>query len=174
METTYALWIVPRGKMHQQIHSYVQLFSKQYGAPVFEPHITLHWPVKGTRTEAIAQAKEVASKLKPFTFTLTEVDYTEEFGRCLFLSTDRSAELLHANAVTREVCRATSNEEYAPHMSLTYGIFPPEIKEEMIRLIGKEHNLELDVPAIQLWDVGIQQKDAPLVQWRFVEEFPLR
>ncbi len=56
-----------------------------------------------------------------------------------------------------------------PHLSLMYGNFSPQIKENILLEIGKEIHLSFDVSSIHLVSINGEPKD-----WCIVEEFTIK
>ncbi len=60
----YSLWVVPRGTLGQQLQDeIVHLAGRHPPSPVFHPHVTVLWPLEGTREEVV-KVQELAAKVK--------------------------------------------------------------------------------------------------------------
>lgn len=38
---SYSIWLIPDGEVYKTVSSIIQNIAKEYGGPLFEPHITL-------------------------------------------------------------------------------------------------------------------------------------
>jgi 2'-5' RNA ligase len=89
--------------------------------------------------EVLVKTDTLAKKISPFSITLGEIDYSEEYFKALFIDVQRTPELMNANAVAREVFQEKRlDDEYKPHMSLLYANMPAHEKEVLIREVFRE------------------------------------
>ena len=136
-KSKYSLWIRPKGEAAAQLQSLINDLAKKYGAPVFEPHITLVGHIKADAkeiTEAKRKIDELAGKLEPFTVTLTEYGFMDEEHRCLYLLAE-SPRLAVAYEQAATLFPQVEHEHFRqmPHLSLLYGQYAPEVKREIIK-----------------------------------------
>lgn len=57
---------------------------------------------------------------------------------------------------------------YMPHLSLLYGNYPVEVKEEIIKQIGRDQTTQFDISSIHLI------KGGKVEEWRIIKEFPFQ
>lgn len=169
----YSLWLMPMGDTSLKLAHIISQLSKNYSAPSFEPHVTLLNKIIGSEEEIIKKTAQAASILAPYEILLTRVGYLDEYFKCLFINVEKTTEVMNANAKAREVFHEYiidrhTTAEYMPHLSLLYGNFSSQIKEEIIKKIGKEWNLTFETASIHLFSTEGDVKD-----WHKLKEFPL-
>lgn len=136
----YALWLMPSGEAYERFNRIVCRLSREWGGPLFEPHITLMGHLSGTEREIVSKAKTISQTTAPFEIEFTEIDYLEEYFRCLFIHVKKHGSLLGLRLKSEQVFNRLSGASLMPHLSLLYGHFPYEIKEEIIQEIGRCFN----------------------------------
>ena len=128
--TTYHLWLKPSGATYDGLAATIQELARELNAPVFEPHVTL-LSLEGTEREHVRRTKELARQLKPFLVILTGLSHQDEYFQCFFIDVERSAQVLKANALAKQVFQQ-AERAYAPHLSLLYGLYP-EMRKQSAR-----------------------------------------
>ena len=103
--------------------------------------MTLLGNLFGSEDEITLQALSVARQLKPFNIQLTHPDYEEGYSRCLFLRVRKTPAILKAQALAKRVFFRHDDPCYMPHLSLLYGFFPVEVKEQIVA--GLPTNLKM-------------------------------
>ena len=164
---------MPTGATFVKLAHIISQLSKDYSTPSFEPHITLLGGVIGSEEEIVKKTAQTASMLAPYEILLTQVDYLDEYFRCLFINVEKTSEVMNANAKAREVFHEyiTSKHpatEYMPHLSLLYGDISSQTKEAIVKKIGREWNLTFEAASIHLFLTKGDVKD-----WHKLKEFPL-
>jgi len=164
----YSLWFMPFGEIYDNLSNLIFQLSKEYSTPEFEPHITLIGEVIGLDDEIIKKTSQLANLIKPYSIQLTTVDYLDEYFKCLFIKAEKTDDLMEVNSKAREIFNRQEGSEYIPHLSLMYGNFPPEVREEIIKKMGKNFNLSFEIRSIHLFKTEGEVKD-----WYRVKEFIL-
>jgi len=88
----YALWFIPSDdEVYSLTSRYIAKLSGLYDLPRFEPHVTL---LDGIRKPEMDEMRSLVGSLKPFPIRLVrEVEYRDEYFRCLFLQAYKTDEL---------------------------------------------------------------------------------
>jgi len=173
-EKKYSLWLMLSGDVYNRLVNLISHLSEKYSAPNFEPHVTLLSQVVGTEKEITAKTSQLATLIKPYEIKLTDLNYLDEYFRCLFIKVEETEEVMNANTKAREIfgeniVNRHSDARYTPHLSLLYGNFSPQIKEEILKETGKEFNASFKVESICLFFT-----EGEINNWHKVKEFTLR
>jgi hypothetical protein len=127
-QTVIAYWLIPSEPAHSFFQGIIYDLARQYDAPVFEPHVTVH--VGADQTDAAAKAlRDVARDCKPVHVTALGVDQSEEFVKTLFVQFAMSGELRKINGII--VANDSLQYELKPHLSLLYKNLPAATRTEL-------------------------------------------
>ena len=146
--TTYHLWLKPSGATYDGLAATIQELARELNAPVFEPHVTL-LSLEGTEREHVRRTKELARQLKPFLVILTGLSHQDEYFQCFFIDVERSAQVLKANALAKQVFQQ-AERAYAPHLSLLYGLYPEMRKQTLVARLRSSVPASFEANAIHL------------------------
>lgn len=150
--TGYALWLMPGGQTYRHLARRILEFSRRHSTPRFEPHVTLFSGITLPEPEAISHAATLARRLAPFEVRLGEVDFTDEYFRCLFLCVLSADALLEAHKTACEVFGLRDQQPYTPHLSLMYGSLPLEVKKRIAA--GPSAHLSFQASRLHLYSVN--------------------
>lgn len=137
----YSIWIVPKGRLYEELLFEIKNISKKYGTEEFEPHLTLYGAFEAVCDEqVIKQTKNVFLKFKPFEVEVLDFGFTDQFYRCLFLRIEKTEELVELNRRVKQVFGGENPGEFMPHISLMYGEnIPQAIKDQIIKNIADKY-----------------------------------
>ena len=166
----YALWIIPEGKAYRELKQLIDLLSRMYSTPSFDPHTTVLGRVTGSGKELIAKAARLAGIIRPFAISLRRLEYLDEYFRCLFIKSDESKELINLHNKAKTIFGIKDKECYMPHISLMYGSLSPHLKEKIVSDIGKGFPDTFDIHRIHLVSASIETDPT---EWHSVKGFPL-
>ncbi len=175
-EGSYSMWIMPEGEVLDKFSELIIKISDEYQSPKYKPHVTLLGDLKGfTRAEVLSKAAELAESTEPFAITLKEVKYPasypnnhEAYYRSLYILAQRTEPLMKANVLARKLFGREGGPPYNPHLSIMYGKYSPETKEEIISKVGREFNVIFEVKNIYVWsDKGLPH------EWELIKKIPL-
>lgn len=129
----YSLWLMPAGESYWTLATLINNLSRQFGTPLFEPHVTLLGQLEGDREDVLAKASLLATRLRSFTVRLKAPSFQADYFRSLFFKIERDESLLAARRAAERVFNLPSGEKsYWPHLSLLYGHLPPRTKEQIL------------------------------------------
>lgn len=168
-EKRYSIWLMPSGDVYRRLSGIISRLSEGYSAPYFEPHVTLLGGLAGREEEILSKASQLAARISPYEIRLNKVDFLDEYFRCLFIRAKADEPVLSANLSARNAFNRQHDPTYMPHLSLMYGNFSPEIKEEIIAEIGDEFNLKFGARSIYLFSTGNKVEE-----WHKIKEFALK
>lgn len=164
----YTLWLVPTGKEYPRFSELIRKLAKEYGGPVFTPHVTLLGEIILPEAEVIKRIEQLVLNQKPFIVTLEEINYEDYFFRTLFVKAKKTDALLALNNRTKEIFQIHGTDSYMPHLSLLYGNYPLEVKEKIIKQIGKNQSSQFEIKSVHLIKGGEVDK------WVNIAEFPFK
>jgi 2'-5' RNA ligase len=166
----YSVWIVPPKDVYDRLAQLIARLSARHAAPLFEPHVTLLGSSTVSKDAALSRVSELAGLLKPFQVRLTEISYRDEYFRALFIGVEQTKEVMKANAKARSLFNLPPDVGYMPHLSLLYGDFPPDVKQDIMAEVGTNCGLAFEAHSIHL---VLASSGIPPETWRRIEEFPL-
>lgn len=173
---SYSLWLMPEGEVLDKFSQLIMKISSEYNSPGFKPHVTLLGDLTGlTEEEFLSKASSLAQSIEPFTITLKTVQYPasypdnhEAYYRSLYIVAERTEPLMKANESARKMFGREGGHPYNPHLSIIYGPFSAQTKEEIISKVGREFNVSFEVSNIYAWsDKGLPH------EWKLIKKIPL-
>ena len=147
----YSVWFIPEDEMYMKLNSTIRQLSRPYSTPEFEPHVTVIGTLTGEEQTLIAKLEDLAATMKPFQMKLMELDFLNEYFRCLFIRIEQSATVMGANTHARTVFDQSRSADYMPHLSLMYGDIDAGVKKAIIKTIGKDLRGAFPVNDIHLY-----------------------
>jgi 2'-5' RNA ligase len=165
----YSLWLMPEGKVRDRLTQILHHLSVRHEAPEFPPHVTLLGSCVGERDEMMRRSSLVAGALRPFTIRLGKLDFRDEYFRCLFLHAGPAKPLRNAHQVACRKFDRTPNPDFMPHLSLLYGNYALNVKEDARAELGRRLDVRFKVRSIHLY-----QTHRAVQNWRLVESFGLK
>ena len=159
---------MPPGQVCDELSKTISQLGNQYATPVFQPHVTLLGDLAGNEDELSSQAQQVALRLRHFQVTLTTVDYLPAYFRCLFIRAQETPALVQARDVSRYRNAVGQDAKFMPHLSLMYGDFDSETKQQIIASIKREFKVTFPVNRIHLLSCNGEPKE-----WYHVREFEI-
>jgi 2'-5' RNA ligase len=160
---------MPSGDVCERLSYVLRQLSARYGAPEFSPHVTLLGGCVGPRGELIRRSAQVTAALRPFVLRLGEIDFRDEYFRCLFVHAALAEPLRKAHQVARQVFGRPREPSFLPHLSLLYGNFPRSLKEEIMAEMGPRLDIQFKVRSLHLYRTHGEPR-----HWRRVGRFALK
>ena len=136
---------MPTGDECNLLSRILQRLSARFAAPEFPPHVTLLGGCVGSRGELIRKSSRLAAGLRPFLLRLEEIDFLDEYYRCLFVHTALTKPLWKAHQAACQAFGHGREPAFMPHLSLLYGNFPRNLKEDVIAEMGPRLDVEFKV-----------------------------
>jgi 2'-5' RNA ligase len=160
---------MPGGEVCECLEAVNHWLSDRFNAPQFPPHITLLASCVGARPDMLRRSARLAATLRPFPIRLEEIDFRDEYFRCLFVHAALTEPLRKAHhAACTEFARGRDSA-FMPHLSLLYGNFAPSIKEQLMREFGPRLDVQFKVRSLHLY----RTQGAPDL-WRPIASFGFR
>ena len=167
-DSSFSLWLMPSDEVYHRLKQIIFQLSQRFSSPAFEPHVTLLGRLEGTETDLCSKARILARKLKPVLIRLGEVDYTNEYFRCLFVQVALSQSISKAYRMSMETFQAGKRSEFMPHLSLVYADLNTAAKLMIIREIGTSLSDEFQVHSMDLYSTT-----GPPETWYRIGQFEL-
>jgi 2'-5' RNA ligase len=115
------------------------------------------------------KSAQVAAALRPLVIRLGQIDFFDEYYRCLFVRAALTEPLRKAHRVAHETLGHGREPSYMPHLSLLYGNLDRSIKEGLIAELGPRLDLEFKVRSLHLYLTHGDPR-----YWRRVASFTLK
>lgn len=163
----YTLWLMPKDKIYKKFAKLIKKLGREYGGPIFEPHVTLLGDIELPEEEMVRKTDQLVHGQKPFPITLRQIDYQDFYFRTLFVRAEITEPLQALHNLAKKIFEKEI-PPFMPHLSILYGNFPQAVKDEIINKIGKDQTVQFDVSSIHLI------KGGEVEEWRIVKEFPFR
>ena len=163
---SYSIWVMPEGNIKDQLKNTIYSLSTDFGGPVFEPHITLVSSFVGNEKDLMQKTEIMSKKIKPFEIFFDRIAYLDNFFRSLFLTVKVNIGLELARDIACKELNWNDND-YMPHLSLTYGDYSKKEKEKMISTVD-------NVPDGFLVDsIFFAYNDEINLKWKIIQAFHL-
>lgn len=145
----YTLWLMPKDKNYERFANLIKRLAREYGSPIFEPHVTLLGDIELPEEEMIKRTSQLVKGQKPFFVTLKQIDYENFYFRTLFVRAEITEVLQTLHDKAKEIFEKDI-PPFMPHLSILYGNFPQKIKDEIISKIGRDQRATFDVSSVHL------------------------
>jgi 2'-5' RNA ligase len=142
---------MPTGEVRQRLAGTILDLSREYAAPSFEPHVTLASGIVGPAREVASKMADLARQISPFTVRLTEVDFLDEYFRCLFVRVAMTHPIMKANKLARAVFSLAQQPAFMPHLSLLYADLPSGVKDRIVASLAWRFELQFKVSSLHLY-----------------------
>ncbi len=130
--TGYHLFLEPEGKLREEVATIIGSLATEFEGPMFSPHVTLLARIPDEEEVVlIEKTKQLASSLSPFEVVLGTVGMEQGYFRALYMHVE-SEEIKNVHHKANEIFSMQDEGEYVPHMSLLYGNYPEEQKQNTI------------------------------------------
>lgn len=167
-----AYWLIPTEPAQSYFQKIINDLAKRYGAPEFEPHVTVHVGAEQRNTPGEVLSGAVWGH-KPIALQVLNVNNSPEFIKTLFVNFAASAQLGGLNQSIRQAAQDSSGYELDPHLSLLYKNISIQDRSLLTRSIEvpfPEVTFDL-LKAIRC--VSPTRNRADVEAWRFLAETPL-
>lgn len=162
-----SLWIPPTGDALDKIQHVIHLVHRRGGGPHLRPHVTLLSGIERTQASAEVKLKHLAARIKPFTIELGQIEWRNDYFRCLYATVTPSEELAAAQRAAHEVFEMMPPVPYEPHLSLLYGNIGETLKKELAAEIGGGVNISFTAACLQLVNAS---PGVPVTSWKALSE----
>jgi hypothetical protein len=139
LKTTLAFWLIPTEPAQRFFASTIADLAARYGAPVFEPHLTVYAARKGDENP-VEILRRALDGCEPFRLSIGDIQWSDEFTKTVFVRFEASTRLSRLSRALQDV--SGSRDEYVldPHVSLIYKEMAQEAKVEVASSIRLPFN----------------------------------
>ncbi|MDB5809781.1 MAG: 2 3 cyclic phosphodiesterase [Betaproteobacteria bacterium] len=165
-----SIWIRPAGGALERIQKVLRLAHQETGRAQVPSHVTLLTGAEMTRVSAELKLKHLATRLKPFTIRLGNIEWRDEYFRCLYAAVELNDELAAAQRDAYDAFDMNPAPPFEPHLSLLYGKVDESMKKQIAAEAGGRLDVQFDVRALHLVN---STSGVPVAQWHTLVEQPL-
>jgi 2'-5' RNA ligase len=163
----YHLFFEPAGAASEMLTNVMGNLAAEYGGPVFAPHLTLLATIPEDTEELLVQkAQLLAENLRPFTLTLNGFGAENTYFRTLYMTVQNAEEVAEYHHAARDMFGGEDASAYMPHVSLLYGLYYSDRKQDTISSLATHSPLSFDVASLALWHTP-----GDTTTWRRVGEY---
>jgi 2'-5' RNA ligase len=131
-KTAIVYWLLPAKPKRELFCDVIRILRKQFGAPKFEPHLTLF--VAGKNPES--QRKILRQiKARSIRLNVRGVAFSPKFTKTLFVRFKSSPALRKLAADLGHAAKSAARIPADPHVSLLYKKIPQRVKKELAKVI---------------------------------------
>jgi hypothetical protein len=123
-----AYWLLPETAAREVFSREIKKLARQFGAPLFEPHVTIFVAPADSRAP-----HEVLHKFEKVNIELTihSIRFEEEFTKTFFVQFETNSALEQLGDAIWKASGARDRYLIDPHLSLLYANLPPETKQRL-------------------------------------------
>lgn len=165
----YSLWVMPKGEILEALQNTINTLAEKYSAPVFNPHITLLGDLETPEEEVIKRVESIVGNITPFQVSLEGLGFEDYYFRSLYLKVKLSSELVRLQEETKRVFQIDNKTTYMPHISLLYGNYPSDIKQEIIQELKDKFNFSFTASSIHIFHAFGEP-----YEWYEIKEVPFK
>ena len=157
---------MPEDSVREELKNIIHSFSNNFGGPKFEPHVTLVSSFLGHEKGLLQKTEMISKKIKPFKIFFDGILHLDEYFRTLFLKVKFSSQLQEARDITGNELN-WNDQDYTPHLSLTYGKYGVREKEKMISTLDSLPD------CFFVNKIFLAQNDEIRLKWNVIRGFKL-
>lgn len=163
----YSLWFVPPRPMYQELSTLIRNLAREFGAPPFEPHVTLQWATLASESDATDKARRIAKAISPLTIRLGEIGQEMSYYRALYYAVELTDPLSSAHEIASALFCAPESV-YRPHLSLLYGRYSARRKAATF-----PERRPTSGGSFRVTHLHLLRTTGPVNTWAHVTEYPL-
>lgn len=130
----YSVWLNIPQPLKSELSKKIEILSKKFIGPVFEPHITVVSDIDRDLEEIKSALKTLSVNFHPLDLSLGEVSYSTTFFQNVLVRVNANNELMELNLNLKKQLNL-ENKPYMPHISLLYGDQSMKVREEACSLL---------------------------------------
>jgi 2'-5' RNA ligase len=132
-----SFWLVPAGSFKAIFEDWITHLATRFGAPVFEPHVTVFSGF--CREENIADILQNAASSTPeIHVAIQGIGHSPVFTKTVFVELASSADLMVLSEKLKQRQECESAFELFPHISLLYAHMDSSTRQELARTVSIE------------------------------------
>lgn len=160
----YAIWLSLEKKDEEILQSIIDDLGKKYDAPSFKPHITVYGLVNTGLKNLTNYIEHISNQCAPFDVELSDVSYSEDLWKTLFLNLKPHESMTKINQILTERLNKFSSYYFTPHISLIYKHMPIQLKQQIIQKLELRNHYRVE-------GISIDQYSEKIEDWKIVSKF---
>ncbi|MGN6584961.1 MAG: 2'-5' RNA ligase family protein [Rhizobiaceae bacterium] len=163
----HSIWLMPAVEDLVMLTGIADGLAEEFGAPRFQPHLTLVEDMKRAAEELAPLVAELADGAPAFSAPVVEIGMSDLFFRSFYARFKAEGPLLDLKKRAIAAIAASPIEHFMPHVSLAYGLAAgPKRAEAAVRIAQFLRGQPIHFSAIAVVASG---KEIPISDWRVVE-----
>ena len=134
----FHLWLKPAGNLYDRLAEVMKDLRHRYQGPAFDPHVTLLGELEGEEDELCEKVTALARSLPELDIRLNAPAYQDDYFHCLYFTVEATPEMMAAHQQAQRTVARLPRSPFHPHVSLLYGVFPPEVKKCIIESLPRD------------------------------------
>ncbi len=167
--TGYHLFLEPDEDTGKLLEETINSLAAISAGPSFPPHLTVLARIPEENESVVCEkAQEVSKRAGPLTVSCEDFGVQDTYFRSLYLVANPTEELMALHKNAQELFAMRTSEGYLPHISLMYGLLPPEQKERIIESLSYLSPCSFTAQSLSVWKTPGESSS-----WTRVATFPL-
>jgi 2'-5' RNA ligase len=162
-----SVWIRPTGDALERVVRAIRIAHRSTNGPPIQPHVSLLGGIETTTASADLKLKHLAARLKPFEIRLGDIDWRDEYYRCLFVTVEPSEALERAHRLAHEAFEMMPPDPFEPHISIAYGNVDESVKESVAEDLNGRVDAAFTAMTVALVNAS---ESVPIPEWRTLME----
>ena len=134
-EQIITYWLCPVEPARSELASIIRDLAQRFGAPVFEPHVTIYSADAANEKPEIA-LERIVNSCRQYALSIRGLAFSEEFTKTLYVQFAPDAALAQLTEDLRRASASPSDYELNPHLSLIYKKMDQETKRKLVTSIA--------------------------------------
>jgi 2'-5' RNA ligase len=164
-------WLLPAKPQRELFYSVIRILGKGFGAPNFEPHLTL-FATTGNRESP----KKVLQRIRarPIRLSARGVAFSSAFTKTLFIQFKSSLALRKIVADIGRAAKSPAKAPRDPHLSLLYKRLPRAAKKELASVMRLPFRSTLFDSIAAVQSTLTVRTGADVRKWKLIAKKSLR
>ena len=168
-EHKYSIWLRPAQYQIDEFIKIISTLAHRYGTIPFPPHITLLSSIPFNLKNIKQVCKKIAEQHRAFEITLTEIDYSQDYYRNLYILAHVDEMLSELRQQSEKLFNIEANENYMPHISLIYAELNRTQQQTLQKELANCYPKKIICNRIDVYDTTGTES-----QWHLIKSFDLR
>ncbi|HVT37056.1 MAG TPA: hypothetical protein VHE37_15815 [Nevskiaceae bacterium] len=166
-----AIWIRPGGAAAAELQAVIDELQQRCGGPGGTPHLALLSGIHTSAGDGQRKLSRLATRVRPFEVELGDIDFGDDYYRCLYVRALPSRELEAARRAALEVFGAPMQAGDGWHVPLLYGEESLDTRRALAREFGSRVRRSFAVDSLELVNAA---RGVPVSQWHGIARARLR
>jgi hypothetical protein len=169
MKERISYWLVPVAGDKERVEEIIRQLAARFGAPVFEPHVTVYSGPLGPRDNLSEVVAATAMEISELVLQSNGIAHSERFTKTLFVEFAANEILTKLSEALKRRSAQPADYELKPHLSLIYAPLAPADRERFADEIVLPSTVRFDSLKAILSTEQVQTRE-DVEAWRVVAE----